>query len=89
MLLSDYFKPVQFGGIVVIDVNVVVVWEVLSIVDTTDVGVIVEPEEIVDVGVAIDVLNTVVVDEIDVVEETDVSSFFVEVDVVRPPVVGL
>ena len=63
---------------------------IISVVDTTDVGVIVEPKEIVDVGVAIDVLNTVVVvDEIDVVEETDVSSFFVEVDVVRPPVVGL
>ena len=52
-------------------------------------GVIVEPREIVDDGVAIDVLNTVVVivDEIDVVEETDVE--VVEVDVVRTPVVGL
>ena len=56
--------------------------------DTTDVGVIVEPRDIVDDGVAIDVLNKVViVDEIDVVEETDVE--VVEVDVVRPPVVGL
>ena len=51
-------------------------------------GVIVEPIEMVDDGVAIDVLNTVViVDEIDVVEETDVE--VVEYDVVRPPVVGL
>ena len=52
-------------------------------------GVIVEPREIVDDGVAIEVLNTVVVvvNEIDVVEETDVE--VVEVDVVRPPVVGL
>ena len=52
-------------------------------------GVIVEPREIVDDGVAIEVLNTVVVvvNEIDVVKETDVE--VVEVDVVRPPVVGL
>ena len=53
-------------------------------------GVIVEPREIVDDGVAIEVLNTVVVvvvNEVDVVKETDVE--VVEVDVVRPPVVGL
>ena len=53
-------------------------------------GVIVEPREIVEDGVASDVLNkVVVVDEIDEVEETDVPSFFVEVDAVRLPVVGL